>query len=88
MTWFLKPSSAQVFVMDGVTFPGLGEQLHAGRVFGHAGGGDDDGQEEAEGAGDDAAFAADDLFRGICPLALSLGSSGQRDTLAVCEFPR
>jgi hypothetical protein len=49
--------------------PGGGaEQPHASLVLGEAGGGHDDGQEQAEGAGDDAPLAAD-LLGGVGALA-------------------
>ncbi|MDH6544021.1 hypothetical protein M2167_006578 [Streptomyces sp. SPB4] len=41
------------------------DEVGAGSGVVDAGGGDEDGQEEAEGVGGDVPFAADDLFRGV-----------------------
>lgn len=49
---------------------GLVQQSNADGVVGGRGGGDDDGQDEAEGVGDDAALAADDLLAGVDALGV------------------
>lgn len=43
------------------------EKIHADDVVADAGGGDDRGEQEAEGVGDDAAFAAHDLLPASVP---------------------
>jgi hypothetical protein len=60
-TVFLKPAVDPGLGQGGVDGGGPVEQVDADRVVADAGGGDDDREQQAEGVGDDAAFAADDL---------------------------
>src|SRR3954469_19377798 len=65
----------------GVAGGGLVEQIVADGVVADAGGGDDHGEQQAEGVGDDAAFASDDLFAGVDALGFGGHVGGCLDAL-------
>ena len=58
----------------------LVEQLHAEGVVADGRGGDDNGEQQAEGVGDDAAFTADDLLPASTP-CLTAGTLVEAFTL-------
>jgi hypothetical protein len=59
------------------------KEVGAGGGVVDAGGGDGDGQEEAEGVGDDVSFASDDPLDRVDPLVGQTDSGGGCDPLAV-----
>ena len=67
----------------GVAFADVGQELGAGGGVVDAGGGDGDGEEEAECVGDDVALAPDDFLGRVDALAGQGDGGGGFDALAV-----
>jgi hypothetical protein len=67
---------------------GVIEQVDADGVVADAGGGDDDGEQQAEGVGDDAAFTSGDLLAGVDALAAQGCVGGRLYALAVDDAGR
>lgn len=88
MTLFLKPASTQVVARAGRGGSGLAGQVDADGVVAGAGCGDDDGEEQSEGVGDDAAFASGNLLAGVDALAGQWCVGGGLHALGVDHFGR